>query len=322
MKSKISRKVFPFAPGIAWKIQNGKYVIPEIERGTWSSALDGRDLVVLAHGGLLETFFSLTIVEALGRMEPSKELFWAGKTAFKGVIESHGQAKFVEVPDIGSKYPVPLFMDNERRAFFNALNNYRVEKSYFGSHHRKNTSPVCKQIFQNSLLPWDKKYVPKLRTGGLAFDAWAKMAKFHLNKKYVLVIPGQTGCSQYNTNCLGWGGRELKEFAAMLRRFDVDVVLCIGGQTAVYDAPYIQAPRTMGVILSLLPKASMILSSDIDFILIGLALSRAAIVAPQNCSKDEFDLYANAEFLGSENVIFTTDTPTPGEIYTMCEGIL
>ena len=322
MKSRISRKIFPFAPGIAWKIRNGKYVVPEIDGGTWSAVLENRDLVILAHGGLLEAFLSFAIVEALGRVEPSKRLFWAGPEAFKGVVEAHGKAQYFEAPDIGSKYPVPLFFDSSEHAYFNCLNNYLVERSYYGSHDKPDTSPVFQQVFRNSMLPWDSRYVPKLKSTNLTFENWAKNAKFHLNKKYVLVVPGRTGVSKHQLSCLNWSFRELRELAAMLRRFDVDVVLCIGEQNAVYNAPFIQAPRSLNVILPLIQKASVILASDIDLLLIGLATSKAAIIAAQDGSIDGFDLYTNAEFLGAENVIFTTDNMNPSEVYTMCEGIL
>jgi len=320
MKSRYTRKIFPFAPGIAWNVQNGKFIVPEIDQETWNEALDGRDAVVLAHSGLLESFFSLSIVEALAHVETSKRLFWAGNEHFQSLVSSHGRAQFLKMPDVCSRYPVPLFMD-KRRAYFNCLNNYRFEKSYYGTHMRHDSTPVCKQLFRNSLLSWDTRYVPKLTTGGVGFDAWKKMARFHDNKKHILIIPGRTGCSRHPTNCLGWGSRELREFTAMLHRFDMEVVLCTGSRTTVYDAPYVQAPRTLGIILSLIPRASMVLADDIDFLFIALAMSKAAIVAPQKCSENEFDLYKNAEFLEAENVIFTTETPTPAEIYTICEGI-
>ena len=69
MKSKYSTKYFPFSPGIPWKIKNNKYVVPEITTDTWKDTLKDRDIVILSHGGLLESFFSLYFVAAINKIE-------------------------------------------------------------------------------------------------------------------------------------------------------------------------------------------------------------------------------------------------------------
>lgn len=322
MKSKVSKKIFPFAPGIVWELKNGKYIIPNIDKNTWSTALKDRDLVVLCYGGLIESFFSLSVVEALLRLESSKKVFWAGDKRFYDLVKFYGKTEITSCENISHKYPVPLFLDKKNKAYFNVLNNYLTKYSYYGSHPQKNHKPIFEQIFSNSMLPWDNKYYPKISWNFQKLKAWAKTARFYFNKKFIVIIYDESCFSDHKINCLDWNQRNLREFASMMRRFDIEIVLCTNNRASFYDSPYYQAPQELDIVLPLISQASIVLSSNIDFLLISLIISEAAVVAPILLSQKEFDLFENAEFIGAENVIFTTDTMTPHETYVMCEGIL
>ena len=73
---KCTTKYFPFSSGIPWQIKNGRYVQPEVSAAILQSKLRDKDIVVAAFGGLLESFYSLSILEAINYMMPGHSLFW------------------------------------------------------------------------------------------------------------------------------------------------------------------------------------------------------------------------------------------------------
>src|SRR5690554_1839294 len=130
---KFSVRYFPFTPGIPWSIKNGRYIIPKINRIAWDKAVDGRDFNVVAYGGLFESFFSLSIIEALHFIHPEKKIYWSGHNQFNYLCSSQGIAKINKFDEtLIKKYPCPIFLDKEKFVYFNCLNNYIDVYSYAG----------------------------------------------------------------------------------------------------------------------------------------------------------------------------------------------
>ena len=316
-----SVKYFPFAPGIPWKIKGGRYVVPQIDQQVWNSVLANKDLVVMAYGGLLESFCSLAIVEALTQIEPSKPLFWTGNEPFRSLVQSQGLARNRNIEDLSENYPVPLFLDRENLAYFNALNNYPVTRSYSGVYEKKNWKIVFSQIFINSLVQWNKQYLPKIRNfdPSSKYTEWAKINKFHDNQRYIFILPEKTEYSRQTNSCLNWNINNVREFAALVRRFGLNVVVCAESDSQYYNSSVIRAPIDIDIIIPLISKSWMVLAEQIDFLIIALALSKAHIISLPHDKK--FDLYKHADLFEVENVIFTSTDVSPPEIYSICEGM-
>ena len=78
----MSKKYFPFAPGIPWYVKNGKYIKPKVSGSILQHHLKDKDIVVVAFGGLLESFFSLSILETINFNWPGHNLYWCGYSQY------------------------------------------------------------------------------------------------------------------------------------------------------------------------------------------------------------------------------------------------
>jgi len=305
------RKFLPFAPGIPWKMKNG-YILPKIDQEIWDIALARKEFVVLAYGGPLEVFASFAIAEALRKTEPSRAVFWAGNEAFKNL----SPVRVADVPDLGAKYPVPLFLDKENGAYFNCLNNYLERKTYLNQYPKKNKRLAFEQIFNNSFLSWSVQYIPTISDTN-KYEEWKKLVGFQDNRRFVLILP-EKKYSQHH-GYLNWNVNQVREAGALLRKFNLPVVVCTDNEGLYYDTSIIHAPMDIDIIIPLLKKSWLLLSDDIDYLIIGLMMSRAHIVSPP--VRGIFDLYRHANLFMAENIISTTHELNPLEIYTLCKGL-
>lgn len=324
MKS-YSVRYFPFSAGIPWSIRNGLYVEPKISSDTWHSVLADKQPVVVAYGGLFESFWSLSICEAFNIIEPHRRLFWAGNDQFEPLLALNGLAKpFPEHMDPGIllRFPVPLFFDKLNYAYFNCLHNYIKVKSYFLEYRYRDLRASARQIFENSSLDWDIKYLPKLRKFSHEpeeFIKWKNLSKFYVNKPFVLIIPEKTGYSDHRGTCLDWDVNQVKALGAMLHQAGLSLVVCTDKEIKYHDGVSFFVKPRLDLILYLISKASAILSREADFLLLGLAVSKAKIVAlPQ---KFHLNYYKNRKYLNVPNAICVQANMTPKDAFEHILGL-
>ena len=325
MKTRYSTKYFPFSPGIPWKIKNSKYIVPELDADIWDLVLGDKEIIVTCFGGAFESFFSLSYLEALSAIDSSRKLSWLGFEIFEPMLTAQRLASPSLVrfePVTLEKYPAPLFLDAENNAYINVLNNYIETRSYWDSHPIVNKDPLAKQLFSNAMIAWDNS-VPQLRRlediSG-EFIKRSKSSKLRLDRKFVLVIPDRC-FGQLPYRCLDWGHQNVRELAAILRNFGLQVVV-------VSDSPHLYHGSRVHVVepsilflLNLVEKAFVILSHDIDWHLIAMMIGKGHIIA-QDVSGPG-DLYQNADFLGASNVISTEGQwISPMNVYELCKGFL
>src|SRR5512138_812183 len=86
-------KYFPFSAGIPWKVERGKYIIPEIDSVTWHKVIGDRDIVITAFGGIFESFFSLSVAEAINAFDSSHKLYWLGNPSYEFFVRAQGLCK-------------------------------------------------------------------------------------------------------------------------------------------------------------------------------------------------------------------------------------
>jgi hypothetical protein len=321
MKSKYSTKFFPFSAGIPWKIKNKKYLVPEMEKEIWDNVLLNKNLVVLAYGGLIESFFSLTIINAISKIELDRNIFWSGNKEYIHLINAHKVAMYRDTPNIGHKYPVPLFFDKHNYAYFNCLNNYIIERSYYLKNDRERKDPLLKQIFDNSFMSWDSAYIPKLKYFDYTkYNHWTKSVRFYDNKKYIVVIPESK--SKHGLRCLSWTHDDILGLTAMMRQFDINVVVCTKDKGKYYNSSIFVSDDEFCNIFPLIENAYIVLSEDIDYLLLSLMVSDAKVFinSLSEIKRTAFDIYKNAEYLNCENMIYSSESLKPIDVY-MSEGL-
>lgn len=324
MLSNESYKIFPFAPGIKWKVDKGKYIKnPSINYENWTRISENKNIVVLAYGGLIESFFSLSFIEAYGQLEPHRKFFWAGDSRFVPLVHYQKKALIKNVPNISSRFPTPIFLDAENNIYFNCLNNYLNVKSISGRNSYFDKRLIFKQIFANAMINWDgRRYIPKLNVVNNEFyNKWSKLNRFYDNKNFILLFDGGRDFSLHNTDPLGWDVFNIRQFISMLQRSNMNAVV-VTDRPSIYNGLNVYvAGFDIDIILHLLTKASVVLSSTIDFLLLALCIGDAHLFCRKKVDK-WVNINKSAEYFASTCVISQSKEFVPLEIYKTCEGIL
>jgi hypothetical protein len=316
-KKKYRSRFFPFSPGIPWKLSNGKYIIPEIDFETWHKVLDGREIIIAAFGGLLESFFSLSAAEALVSFDSSHKIYWLGNPEYSFFVRAQGLCKISPVkltPEILKQYPVPLFLDNGGNAYLNILNNYLVRKSYWGKYPDVVKAPVLEQMSGNIMIPW-RNYVPKLRGLGTEFfDELHNTGRVRQTTKVISIVLSNT-----NKDILRWNLQNIKEFSQLASHKGWKVIVFTHKTSAFYGTNILAIEYSLRNILQTIKKSWMVLSNDINWLLISLIISDAKLISRH--LDNQYSLFKNAEFLGVNNDIFTDRHVSPIDVFGICEGL-
>lgn len=314
MKSSETIRYFPFSPGIPWKIKRGKYIVPELTSDAWTKATKSRDVIVLAHGGLIESFVSLSLFEALNYASSPSKLMWAGNPQFESIVKMNGLGAICPVPippKTVQDYPVPVFLDKSSNTYFNCLNNYLDVKTFYGEIGFKDHRPIVQQIVTNFVIPWENRFIPRQRNNQLSkkdLESWAKISRFQFNRPYVCVFPDR-GLSQHNLSTLGWNEAEVKALASMLRQKGISCLVFTNNAGKYYASHAHVLPAKPEYMVMMLEFAKAVLSEEVDQLIIAEMISSSKIIARP--SKNEVNLYKNRRYLKSSNVIHTIRALTP-----------
>lgn len=307
---------FPFSPGVPWKIKNGKYVIPELPVSCFVDILKTRDAVLSAFGGFAESFYSLSILEAINYTAPGTKLFWCGDSKYHHLLEVNGLAKpFSGITQFDlDRFPVPIFFDMNDRAYFNYLNNYLDVKTYYLENGYRDRRPLIQQIVEKSTIGWDIRHLPKLRNFQMPqdIDPYLRMCKLHVNGPFALLFPDGDDYSLHNVNCLGWDSHQIRSVAAILQQRNIPLVLVTN---KINHYAYSQAkilPLRADFVLYLMNKASAILSKNIDFLLVSLAISDAKIISIEQ--KHEYNISKNMRIIDCNNDIYSREVLSPVDV--------
>ena len=238
----ISTKFFPFTPSIPWKVKYGKYIVPKVNLNIWKELISKKDIVVVANGGLIESFVSLCYFEMMNITSASNKLFWIGDHRFDYLIKTNGLATISNVTisnEILSKYPTPIFLDNSNNLFFNCLNNYLIYRSWYNIKGIKNYRPILDQLFINSLTNWNCDYLPNMRR--MIFPSkellsWCKVAGINLNNPYICIFPDKTNLSIHKESCLQWDNIQIKALAACLKQKGISTIVITNDSTKYYNS--------------------------------------------------------------------------------------
>jgi len=316
-KRKYKARFFPFSPGIAWKVERGKYIIPEIDFETWHKVLDGREVIITAFGGMAESLFSLCAAEALVSFDSSHKIYWLGDPQYSFFARAQGLCKPSAIditPDTLKQYPVPLFLDSGGNAYFNILNNCLRRTSYWGKYPDEVATPILEQIANNIMIPW-QNYVPKLRSLGTEFiDELQATGRIRPTSKIISIILNKT-----NQDILRWTLQNIKEFAQLASHKGWKVIVFTNRANVFHGSGILANDYNQRNILQIIKKSWVVLSNDIHWLLVSLITSDARLISRH--VDNQYCLFKNAEFLGVHNDIFTDRNLYPIDVFRICEGL-
>ena len=311
-------KSFPFAPGIKWNLESGRYIIPKIDSNTWNRFISDRKLIVTAFGSFIESLFSLSVIEVL-KANVKNDLYWIGNSEFENFHYLNGISSTCNILLINEdlqNYPLPLFCDAKSNVYFNVLNNVPVKRTFWGRLPQIRTDPIFKQIFMNSMLEWDVSYLPKMRRVGNDFiNELIRQNKITERSKIITII-----LEKSDLDILGWTTQQVKEFIQIMSNKGYKIVLFTDDVGLYYGIRAITLNKDYRKTFQIIKKSVLVLSNDIQWLLAVLLLSKAGIVCKS--IEGSMDLFKNAEYIGVENDIFSfSDKILPLDVAGICEGL-
>ena len=304
---RLSKKYFPFSPGVPWTIKNSKYILPQMTESIFYNKLKGKDIIVACFGGLIESYLSLTILETINYMMPGNKLFWCGNGEFHSLIKRNGLAKFFSGinSETLDRFPTPFFFDKENRVYFNSLYNYINVKTYYLEDRYISNKPIIKQIIENSTVDWNVRYLPQIRinTGQ--------------HKSNVLIFPDKTGMSQHNSSCLGWSVKQTRMFAKLMNSSGMKPIIITNN--IEHYIGYVESKTEvikldLDRVIDLLPHSYAVVSEDVDFLILANIMSAAKLFSlPQ---PKHLSLIKNNKFLGKNNDIYMVENLSPEFVWS------
>jgi hypothetical protein len=316
-------KFFPFSPGLPWAIKHGRYVVPQLPLSLLTHHLKKRDLVVAAFGGLLESYYSLSILETLNGILPKAKLFWNGNPKFHHLVDINGLAKptdLVSENDL-ERFPTPVFFDKEDRAYFNCLNNYLAVYTYYLTPGYQDGRSAVKQIVEKSTFPVDRAVFPQIRHKEVPpqLDFHFKSENIQIEAPFVLIFPDKSDLSVHDVDCLGWEPREVNALAAMLSQVDIQLIAMTQRPGKYFGSLVKLIPLQLDYMLHLMPKSLAVLSKDVDFLFVANHMSDAILFSlPHN---DAFKIEKNNDFLSAENVIYVKEEMSPHDVLSKIQYV-
>ena len=318
-----SVRFFPFSPGIPWKLKKGKYILPDVPFAHLIKLLQNKELVVTAFGGLLESYYSLSILEIFHAIDSSFPLFWNGNKNFEELVNLNGLAQVTNImsPKTLGRFPSPIFFDQENRAYFNCLYNYIDIYTYYLKFGYINSLPLVQQILNNSCVSADYFVFSKLRRleqpANLSFHLQSN--KIDLSLPYILLFPDEGISIHQDVCCLDWSINDIGAFNAMLFGHDIQLIIITHNRQKYFGNNSLKVlPFDLSAVFYLLPQAKAVLSKEIDLLLIANHLSDAMLFSsPQS---KPFQLSKNSKFLQKENVIYDREEVDPQLVFNKIKG--
>lgn len=317
---------FPFSPGIPWKLKDN-YILSRLDGANFSRVLTNRDPIFLCYGGLFETYFCLSILEALNFIYPSKKMYWCGDQKYNQLAYLNGLSALAPADITLSesqivKYPAPLFLAKEKFIYFNCLFNYIDIYDVFGKFVKKSIRPISEQVFQNSLLDWNINFIPKMRNirEPIEIRKWRETRKINVDRPFILIFPDYLGYSEHNTSCLQWNIQQVKSFVSMVSQIGLGVIIVTSN---IYRYHGIKAvvtdEKNFENLIYLIQKAKFLLAEELDIILLRMLLSKNSKIISRT-QYDEFGLKRNQIFLGTNHELITKKELNPFDVFLEIKG--
>ncbi len=268
----------PYCPGIPWNINDHGVIVRKLNGDP--NTLLSKNLNIVCHGGLLESFFSTFAIEYLHLKHPSKKILWHGNEEFKSLILNQGIAFHSNeiTKEISDSYPIHFFKDKENNTYFNFLDNYLEYHTYLGKKVKKNKLNFIDTLNKNFMLDnlLSFKVQNRLKAKDIEFESWRKLNKSILNKPYVLVLPDRLTTSLHHLDFINFSSMELRALASVLNSKGIQMIVMTDNQSRYYgNFKFIK--YSFDRFLNLAENAKVVLSRQPDFALISLIMFQSNI---------------------------------------------
>lgn len=316
-------RYFPYSPNIPWKINNSsKCVIPEISTILLMQYLSScNNATVVAFGGLLESFLSLSIIEMINATNPGIKVLWSGNDQFKELVRLQGLASYNNriSSDYIKEFNTPIIKDIKDNVYFNALNNYLTIKNLDTFKYSKNYQYIFKQIYNNGLVPWNNNYIPKFRNLSLIkeLDIWLSSNNIKSDTKLALIFPDKQ-FSIHSNSCLNWGVSNIKQFGKELKNKGICPIIITSFPNKYYALQMNVLEFNFNNILFLLNRSYIVVSEKLDILYLAVALSDTKIFTLP--LKRHFYLGSYRKFLNKNNKINMIRKIKPEDIIKELNG--
>lgn len=269
-------KCLPYCPGIPWNINDQEVIIKKLNGDP--GALLTKDLNIVCHGGLLESFFSTFAIEYLNFKYPSKKILWHGSAEFKDIIDRQGIAFYSGdiTKEIADSYPIHFFKDRDNNTYFNFLDNYLEYHTYLGKKIKKNKLNFIDTLNKNFMLHnlIDHKMTIRTESKDLEFKSWCKLNKNVINKPYVLILPDRLTSSMHHLDFINLSAMELRALSSILNSKGIQLIIMSDDHSKYYgNFKFIK--YSFERFLSLAKNAKTVLSRQPDFSLISLLMFKS-----------------------------------------------
>jgi len=315
----LSTKYFPFCPRVPWKVKNGIYVLPELSGVSWKKANEGRMPLVICYGGLIESFLSLSFFELYNFISPSTVMKWSGHEVFLPLVKINNLAKPGPIIDEGilQRFPLPIFMDREKTLYCNFMYNYLKKRPYYGGAEKVRREPIFQQALENMTQPWQAEFLPQMRnivSTKLQLETYAKSKQFSFKLPFICIFPDRE-FSIHPQSALKWTDMEIKALAAGAKALGINTLVITNKPGRYYNSHVICVPSNLETSLYLVSKSKLVLSEEIDWLLITGMISSAKIVQRELNTK--FDIAENLAYVGKTADIFRSRNPRPSDVYQL-----
>jgi hypothetical protein len=279
-------RVFPFCPGIAWKLKDDKFIRPTLRLDAYKHLIHNKDLVVAAYGGVFESIMSLSIFEMLQYINPDAKLYWSGHEKYNELVKWQGLAKVgPTLPEnIRHLFPVPIFQDRDNRAYFNCLNNYKKIISWDKLSKDVSHKILPAQLFQNTCLGWNSRYLPQFRhfTEPPKYFQWQKEIRFEPRRPSILLFPDE-GMDSIHTEAiyrtLDWFPVDVRRFADLSFGSGLQIIVVTDRPEKYRHSNLILLPNELSCILPALKQVKYVMSRRIDWLILTLMFSDATLIS-------------------------------------------
>jgi hypothetical protein len=268
----------PYCPGIPWNINDQEVIVRKLNGDP--QALLTKDLNIVCHGGLLESFISTFAIEYLKYKHPYKKIIWHGSQEFKHVIDYQGIATYSNeiTSEVANSYPIHFFKDKENNTYFNLLDNYLDYHTYLGKKIKKNKMNFIDTFNKNFMLENLMKHKLQCRNKpeDLEFISWCNLNKNILNKPYVVILPDRLTTSMHHLDFMNFSMMELRGLTSVLNSKGIQVII-MSNDPSKYYGNFKFIKYSFARFLSLAVNSKIVLSRQPDFSLIALMISRANV---------------------------------------------
>jgi hypothetical protein len=309
-------QIFPFAAGIPYRADEKDVIIPKVIAANWHNLFRKKTSVLCVNSiGFIENLFTLSYFECLYSIYGSRyNMEWNGNSMYENMVLLQSLATPVDRFPMKSliDYPVPAFFNSDRTAtFINPLNNYLEVYSFLGFRIKHNQQILLKQLFQNLMIPWNNKYIPQFRLLEMPIKLaeQAKLMKFNLKQKYILIMPDDTGMSIHKKQFLNWTISDIKSFSSMLRGTDYNLIILTSVPQKYNGINTLIAPPTIENILWLIKGSSYVLAQEIDFLLGTLILGDGVPISKR--VRNPYSIHNNKNFMraGKKAMMYADMSP-------------